>query len=102
MTVSAWTNGSSGYGLKIKRKDIQKYFMTDWKKVNIIVQLKGKEEIISANIAKQSFWTGCGELINKRYKDYFMEHGGINWKPRHPSKFELTQIKEKTFKLEEI
>jgi hypothetical protein len=73
LECSIWTNGQSGWGIKILGgKDVrQNHF--DRKQTPVIVEVDGIDT--SVNIDKESFWNEtCGELIHKTFRDFTARH----------------------------
>ncbi|MCM1236458.1 MAG: hypothetical protein NC489_40785 [Ruminococcus flavefaciens] len=102
MIVTAWTNGSSGYGFKVRKEDL-KNFDRNWGIVEIILPLDDGESIKAhANIDKDSFGKDCNELISEDIKLWFERKGLLNWRNGNPPKFELRHIKENVFKVERV
>lgn len=98
MTVTAWTNGKTGYGIKIAKCDRDKYFKPEWEKVSVTLP-NGKLAI--TNVDKKSFWNDtCRELISFEFRNWFKDAGIINWQKGNPPNFELVPIDDKKFKLE--
>jgi hypothetical protein len=66
---SIWTNGQSGWGIRVLGgNDVRKKYF-DRKESPVTVELDITE--ISVNIDKNSFWNGtCGELIHKSFRDF--------------------------------
>lgn len=102
MIWTAWTNGQSGFGLKVPKNDIDCYFDKSW--TEIILELPYKN-FISCNINKKSFWNKtCRELISKKIKEWFIEKNIIGWteKGNPPPKFEIKQMIDNHFKIIKI
>lgn len=104
MTATAWNNGAhhetgAGYGLKISRKDRDRFFRMEWK--NIILELEEKKgkETVSVNTMKKSFWNNtCRELINMRIGLWLIRNGKAPWPMGNPPKIRLEQIEGNRFR----
>ncbi len=101
MIVSAWKIGTpniktgSGYGIRIKLKDRDRYFSRDWSSVRIRIE-NGRE--FDANISK-AFWEKCPELRSKWIGRWLLEQGLIFWPISKPPKLRLDKIGDRIFKL---
>jgi len=101
MIVTGWNNGSpnietgAGYGVRIKRKDRDRYFKKEWTKV--IIELEGEGEI-EVRLSK-SFWRCCPELRCKEIGKWLINNKLAPWKKGSPPKFELESKGNKKFKL---
>jgi|SRR5712664_130456 len=74
LECSVWTNGSSGWGLKILggQSVRQAHFQRDISPVVVEIDGVGQQ----FNVNKHSFWTRpCGELIGKSIRDWKQRHG---------------------------
>lgn len=99
MQVTAWSNGGSGYGLKIRKGDL-KNFKREWGIV--IIELPIGKEVVKAkaNIDKDSFWKFCNELISKDIRLWLERKGLLNWKKGSPPKFEMKHVGRNIFRIE--
>jgi len=74
MIVTAWSNGRVGYGIKIKKKDRDRFFKRSWK--SVILQFENSPNQAKVNVAKKSFWNlECRELIKKEIGDWLQNNG---------------------------
>jgi hypothetical protein len=65
MIVTAWNNGGTGYAIKVKADDRDKFFKKEWKTVTL--GFENSPIQAQVNIAKKSFWTPvCLELIKRK------------------------------------
>lgn len=96
MIVTGWKNGKQGikgvaYGLRVNVIARDKYLERDW--VYVILSLQGYEKEVTANIDKDSFWSGkCQELIKKDNKIWMQNNDLIPWPFGSPPKFEMKHI----------
>jgi hypothetical protein len=98
MIVTAWTNGTSGYGLKLNPSDRDEFFKRTWR--SVYVCLDGKPGEIEVNIAKASFLGGtCRELIHHEIGEWLEERGLVPWPKGNPPKLRLEPIGERRFML---
>jgi len=73
LECSLWTNGSTGWGIKILGgADLRRKFF-ERKLGPIVVEIDGVD--VPVNIDKNSFWNStCGELINKSFRTFKERH----------------------------
>ena len=73
LKCSIWTNGGTGWGLKVLGNVSVRQANFDRSKSPVIVEIDG--EGVEMNIDKDSFWNKtCGELINKAIRDFKDRH----------------------------
>lgn len=81
----------SGYGLKVKPVDRNKYFKREWG--DVFLELPGTDELVKCNIDKDSFWNStCCELISIGIGKWLINNGYAPWKKGHPPKLSLEPI----------
>ena len=98
MIVTAWTNGSTGYGFKIAIPDRDEYFSRQWERVYL--HLPGGGEPFAVNVAKASFWNGtCRELIHRNIRAWLVAGHYVPWPKGHPPKFELDPLHDNNFRI---
>lgn len=105
MVWTAWNNGQhhesgAGYGFKVPAPDRDAMFARHWN--TVILELpNGVDTVIAtANIDKDSFWTGdCRELISQTIGTWLRGHDYAPWPPRDPPKFEVTHVNGFTFRV---
>jgi len=51
MIVTAWTNGDTGYGIKVKSNDRDRFFKRKWQ--SVIIELEGSGVEVEVNVAKK-------------------------------------------------
>ena len=102
--VKGWNNGrpnnetGTGYGIRIKRKDIDRYFEEEW--TSIIIELEGEGEIEVS--LSNSFWRCCTEIRKKEIGKWMIKKGYAPWPKGHPPAFELVPISNRRFRLHSI
>lgn len=98
MIVTAWSNGSGSYGLKIAASDRDEFFRREWKTVHL--KLEGAPTEIEINVAKPSFWTPiCRELIHRGIRSWLQANGLAPWARYNPPKLWLEAISQNRFQL---
>jgi len=101
MIVSGWNNGSpnnrtcAGYGIRISKKDRDKYFRREWDSVEIELE---NDEVVRVGLSN-SFWRNCTELRSSKIGKWMMDRGFAPWPKNNPPKFELIPVSERRFKL---
>lgn len=98
MIVTAWNNGSTGYGVKVTMQDREQFFSKEWRSVSL--ELEGSAVQVEVNVAKPSFWSPrCGELINREIGTWLKENGLAPWPWREPPKLLLEPLSNRRFLL---
>lgn len=98
MIATAWTNGGTGYGVKIAPADRDQFFRREWG--DVLLELDGESLAISCNIDKDSFWTpACRELICIGIGQWLKKTGLAPWKENCPPKLTLTPLSGNRFRL---
>ena len=98
MMVTAWNNGSTGYGVRIAMRDREQFFRKEWK--SVILELEGSTVQVEVNVDKLSFWRpGCGELISREIRVWLKENGLDSWPHRDPPKLLLEPLSNHRFLL---
>lgn len=104
MIVSGWNNGSpnnrtgAGYGIRLSKKDRDKYFRREWKIVEIELESDGVVRVELSN----SFWRNCTELRSSKIGKWMLDRGHAPWSKDNPPKFELIPVFEGRFKLKPL
>lgn len=93
MVVVVWNDGAKnprglGYGIRIIKKDRDKYFKREWKTVKI--KIDGTDTVVVGNIDKMSFWCSSIQIISKELGKWFIENGIADWPKGHPPRLCLT------------
>jgi hypothetical protein len=74
LECSVWSNGGTGWGVKILGGTSVREAHFDRKLSPVVVEIDGID--VPVNIDKKSFWTRtCGELLRKPFEDYFKRNG---------------------------
>jgi hypothetical protein len=89
--VVAWSNGATGYGLKMSAVDRDTYLKRDWGSVDLF--LPGRADPVKVNVDKNSLWNrDCRELISKAIGTWLLNSGLAPWPKGHPPKFRPPDI----------
>src|SRR4051794_25223162 len=104
MIWTGWNNGKhlssgAGYGFQIDPQDREQYFSRAWSEVLIELPRKSGPLQVQANVAKQSFWNRCPELIAKDIGQWLLTEGHAPWPGGHRPKFEVDQVKPGHFRV---
>jgi hypothetical protein len=62
-TVTAWSNGGAGRGLRVPPQDRDRFFRRDWRRVTIT---RPDGRVITPNLTC-TFWTTCPEIRSAVY-----------------------------------
>lgn len=101
MIVTAWNNGKTGYGIKVKVNDRDKFFKKEWKSVTLVFENSPAQAQV--NIAKKSFWSpGCRELIKKEIGEWLQNNGLVSWAKDNPPKLWLESLGNQHFLLRRL
>ena len=101
MIVTAWSNGRVGYGIKIKKKDRDRFFKRSWK--SVILQFENSPNQAKVNVAKKSFWNlECRELIKKEIGDWLQNNGLGSWPNGYPPELWLEPLGSSRFMLRKL
>jgi hypothetical protein len=85
MIVTAWTNGGTAYGIKVKVNDRDKFFKKEWK--SVILEFENSLAQAQVSIAKKSVWNPeCRELIKKEIGEWFQNNSIDSWTRDNPPK----------------
>ena len=101
MIVTAWNNGSpnnktgSGYGIRISRKDRNKYFDPEWDSVEVELD---ENKMVDVSISS-SFWDDCIELRCSEIGLWMLNKNDAPWPKHNPPKYKLTPTQERCFVL---
>ena len=100
MIVSAWSNGGTGYGIRVPTADRARYFSREWK--NVRVKIPGMPEVECS--LSPTFWSTCPEIRKVAFRNWFEKRGHVRgtqktWKKGNPPKFHLTPVSGNRFAL---
>lgn len=95
MRVTAWSNGSNGYGIRVGAVNRASYFDPAWKQ--IVVMIESAEAHFSIT---PSFWRKCPEFRGRVLRDLFYRKGLAPWPKYAPPGFELIPLGSGRFRLE--
>jgi len=99
--ATAWKIGTpniksgSGYGIRIKLEDRNKYFSHDWESVKIELD---SGETFEVNLS-EAFWGKCPELRSRSIGKWLIKEGFTSWPKFEPPKMRLEPIGDRIFKL---
>jgi hypothetical protein len=98
--VSGWfsipnNRTGSGYGIRISRKDRDRFFRSSWESVTLELD---SGEIFVVKIT-DSFWRKCTELRSSKIGKWFLEKGLAPWPKGKPPRFTLKPVKDQYFRL---
>jgi len=99
MRVTGWRNGTpkatgSGYGIRITRKDRDRYFKPEWDSVYI----QTDKDTIEIKLSS-SFWKNCKELRSSELGKWMIEKGIAPWAPRKTPSMILESLGNRKFRL---
>jgi len=101
MIVTAWNNGGTGYGIKVKVSDRDRLFKKQWK--SITLEFENSLAQAQVNIAKKSFWTQqCRELIKKEIGEWLQVNGLDWWCKGDPPRLWLEPLDNQRFLLRRL
>lgn len=89
-TVTAWNNGGSGYGLRVRRQD-RRFFQRNWRTVT--VALPDGHGVMTANLT-DTFWTTCPEI-----RSAAVGRLAPSWPHGRPPRFTLVPTGRAAFRL---
>jgi hypothetical protein len=88
--VVAWSNGGTGYGLKISAVDRDAYLKREWGSVDLY--LPGSGQPTKVNVDKDSLWNkSCRELISEEIGAWLVANGLAPWPKGEPPRFKLVR-----------
>ena len=94
MRVTAWNNGSEGYGIRVGESNREQYFDTSWSVID--VEIDGR--VFQFRLA-DSFWRSCPEFRGKQIADWLRLRGLAHWPLGNPPALELTPLGGNRFRL---
>ena len=98
MKVSGYFCGpirGRSYGIRISRKDRDRYFQKTWP--TVIIELD-TGETFEANLTP-SFWRSCIELRNRKIARWLIKQGLAPWPKGEPPRLNLEPIGHRRFRL---
>jgi hypothetical protein len=72
LECTVWNNGRTGWGIRVLGGAAVRSAHFRPEMSPVIVEIDGVKHLV--NVRKKSFWTKCGELIHKGFRE---------WKDRH-------------------
>jgi hypothetical protein len=104
MIWTAWNNGKKhpkgvGYGFKIGAEDRDRYFKRYWRLIEIELPSPSGNIVAKVNVGKESFWSGCRELISEVIGRWMLDEGFTPWRAHKPPKFKVDLLKAGSFRI---
>lgn len=99
MIATGWSNGNpnnitgSGYGIRIRKTDRDKYYKKDWTDI-VIVFDNGNTVNVPLST---SFWNNWTELRSKEIGKWMIPNKFSSWEKGNPPKFHLEYLQERRF-----
>ena len=95
-TVTAWTNGSYAYGLRVKKQDRESFFKQSWTSVSLRL-VGGIQPTTAHTNLTPSFWRKCPELRGRVIRDWLFENDLAPWERGCPPRFRAVPVGEGEF-----
>lgn len=89
-TVTAWSNGGSGRGLRVPPQDRDRFFRRDWRTVTITLP---DGRVITPNLTR-TFWTTCPEI-----RSAAIGRLAPSWPVGNPPRFTMAPTGRAAFRL---
>ncbi|MGO9314587.1 MAG: hypothetical protein ACLQBD_15870 [Syntrophobacteraceae bacterium] len=96
MIVTAWNNGKTGYGIKMKATDRDKLFRKEWKSVTL--EFENSPVRVEVNLS-ESFWNRCREIRKKEIREWLQSNGFDSWTKGEPPSLWLEPLGGQRFLL---
>lgn len=97
MEVSAWTNGSGTYGIRIGFPNRDQFFQPAWSEIE--VEIDGQCHLFQLT---EGFWHHCPEFRDSGSVvicDWLQRHRTLDWPKGQPPRFELIPLGGNRFRL---
>lgn len=94
MPVTAWSNGGTGYGIRVGVSNRECYFRREWSDVTI--EIDGAPKIFKLT---GSFWRTCPEIRGGAIRDWLTKNDLLPWPKGHPPALELIPVEGRRFRL---
>jgi hypothetical protein len=94
MNVSAWSDGTTTYGIRIGKRNRAAYFQSSWSEIEL--ELDGRFHRIPLSAG---FWNKCPEFRSPLIREWLTRHGLLDWPEKAPPKFELVPLGKNRFRL---
>ena len=98
MLATAWNDGRTTYGVRVRRADRDRYFREVWTEIQ--VELDGHVHRFRLT---PSFWRRCSEFRDSGsplIRRWLARHHSTEWESGSPPRFVLTPLGENRFRLE--
>ena len=96
MRVTAWSNGSGAYGIRVGDAKRDRYFCRSWSSIE--VEIGGQFSVFPLT---DGFWRTCPEFRGPQIREWFRERGLVCWPKGHPPAFELVPLGGNRFRLDD-
>jgi hypothetical protein len=88
MKVTVWSNGGTGYGLKVGEGDRDRFFDPSWR--SVVLELAGQGDVVAS--VSPSFWRACRELRSAEIGQWLQRHGLASWPSGKPPKILMEHV----------
>jgi len=94
MTVTAWTNGGTVFGIRVGRPNVREFFQPGWETVEILAGEEWQEYRLW-----DTFWTSCPELRGGLIGRWLRREGLAPWNKGEAPRLELIPLGVNRFRL---
>lgn len=97
MEVSAWSNGSGTFGVRVGIANRREHFEEDW--TRIVVEIDGEDHEFPLT---GGFWRDCPEFRDRGtpvMKKWLQQNRSIDWERGKPPRMELIPLGANRFRL---
>lgn len=98
MQVTAWTNGSGIYGIRVGSANRNRFFQPIWEEIEVDIA-----DVIHEFRLTRGFWKDCPEFRDSRdipIETWLLQQRVLPWPPGVPPKFVLLPRGDAQFKLD--
>ncbi|MDR2553386.1 MAG: hypothetical protein LBD31_09520 [Treponema sp.] len=95
MTVTAWSNGGGGYGIRAGKHNRDAFFNPSWKRIEVEI-----DGVLHTFKLTPGFWNDCPEFRGSVIKEWLQRNHAVSWVKGKPPKFNLEAAGERRFHLE--
>lgn len=94
MEVTAWSNGSGTYGLRIGFPNRDEFFDSRWEE--ILLEIDGEVHPIKITAG---FWNHCPEVRSPVIRDWLRQNQTLKWPRGEPPRMQMVHLAENRFRL---
>lgn len=97
MEVSAWSSGSSTFGIRVGIPNRNQHFHRSWTEIE--VEIDGKPHRFALT---PGFWNKCPEFRDAGgtvIRDWLLRHNALEWTAGEPPRFQLLPLGAGRFRL---